>query len=175
VLCTGWASIGASKQQLSHTCHPVHPHRLTPPIAHPPGGPLLVGHSSSPRPRIAHALMHAPANIGWRSRPPAKTQAAQHDFEPEFEQAGGASIARASPARSARCWASEASAPAAPTAGARSPTTTGSSRSRAGAAGPTPAPLAGPVACVAPELIGSMLPVAAVCGLRSGGRLEWLV
>jgi hypothetical protein len=37
------------------------------------------------------------------------------------------------------------------------------------AAGPTPAPLAGPVACVAPEVIGSMLPAAVVCGLRSAG------
>jgi hypothetical protein len=36
-------------------------------------------------------------------------------------------------------------------------------------AGPDPAPLAGPVARVAPELIGSMLPAAAVCGLRFAG------
>ncbi len=52
--------------------------------------------------------------------------------------------------------------------GARSPTTTGSSKSLARAAGSTPA-LAGPVARVAPELIGSMLPAAAVCCLRSSG------
>jgi hypothetical protein len=141
----------ASKQHLSTMPHSAHssPNTTNRPPSCTVGLDGLSSNSSSPQPHAVHALMHAPSNIGWRSSTasPNSSSPQPHTargtrgttLNPNLNRLGAPffpSIARASPARSARCWASEASAPAAPTAGARSPTTTGSSRWPAWRPGP---------------------------------------
>ncbi len=128
-----------------------------------PSDAFLSPRSAPPPPPRPHrrASTAAPPAARRRWRQPPRGALHSRGFEPEFEQAGAA------PARSARCWASEASAPTAPTAGARSPTRTGSSRLLARAAGPTPVPLAGPVVREAPR--AHWQHAACSGGLRSAG------